>query len=113
MNIDFSGIIPKDNYKKQAKLPSTYSPKEIEMMIGSINRATANGKRNYAIVLLAARLGLRASDIANLKFENLLWEQCTIVLNQYKTGKKIELPILPEIGDAIIDYMRYGRPKSN
>lgn len=112
LDIDFSYAIPKDNYKKQAKLPSVYSQKEIETMIGSINRTNATGKRNYVIVLLAARLGLRASDIANLKFENLHWEECTIVLNQYKTGKKIELPILEEIGDAIIDYLRYGRPNS-
>ncbi|HYN44386.1 MAG TPA: site-specific integrase [Candidatus Limnocylindrales bacterium] len=112
LGVDFSYAIPKDNYKKQAKLPSVYSTKEIETMIRSINRTNATGKRNYVIVLLAARLGLRASDIANLKFENLHWEECTIVLNQYKTGKKIELPILTEIGDAIIDYLRYGRPKS-
>ena len=113
LDIDFSSLIPKDNFIKQPKLPSVYSPKEIETMIGSIDRANATGKRNYAIVLLAARLGLRASDIANLKFEHLHWEQCTIVFNQYKTGKKTELPLLAEVGDAIIDYLRYGRPKSN
>lgn len=113
LDVDLSGMIPKDNYNKQAKLPSVYSQKEIEAMIDSIDRGNANGKRNYAIVLLAARLGLRASDIANLKFENLHWEQCTIVLNQYKTGKKIELPILPEVGNAIIDYLKYARPRSN
>jgi site-specific recombinase XerD len=112
LEVDFSYAIPKDNYIKQVKLPPVYSPREIEAMISSINRANATGKRNYAIVLLVARLGLRASDIANLKFENLHWEQCAIVLNQYKTGKKIELPILPEVGDAIIDYLKYGRPKS-
>jgi len=56
---------------------------------------------------------LRASDIANLKFENLQWERCTIKFNQFKTGKNIELPMLPEVGNAIVDYMKYGRPKSN
>ncbi len=62
---DLAAIVPKDNYTRQPSLPSTYSPQEIEKMIGSINRGNATGKRNYAIVLLAARLGLRASDIAN------------------------------------------------
>ena len=109
---DLASIVPKANYRKQPKLPSTYSPHEIERMITSVDRGNATGKRNYAIILLAARLGLRASDIANLKFENLLWEKCMIVLNQYKTGKRIELPILPDIGNAIIDYIKYGRPKS-
>jgi integrase/recombinase XerD len=113
IDVDLAGIIPKDNFKKQAKLPSIYSQKEIETMLASINRGNANGKRNYAIVILAARLGLRASDIANLKFENIQWEQCTIKFNQYKTGKNLELPMLPEVGNAIVDYLKYGRPKSN
>jgi site-specific recombinase XerD len=109
---DLSAIVPKSNFRKQPKLPSTYSVAEIEKLIASIDRGDAKGKRNYAIVLLAARLGLRASDIANLTFESLLWEKSMIVLNQFKTGKKIELPILPEIGNAIIDYLKFGRPKS-
>jgi integrase len=62
---------------------------------------------------LAARLGLRASDIANLKFENILWEQSSIHLTQFKTGKKIELPLLSEIGNSLIDYLKYSRPKSD
>lgn len=113
LSINLAALLPKDNYKKQPKLPSTYSEKEIEKMIESIDRGNAIGKRNYAIVLLAARLGLRASDIANLKFENLLWEKCLLVTGQYKTGKRLELPILPEVGNAIIDYLKYGRQKSD
>ena len=113
LNSDLSVLVPKDNFRKQPKLPSIYSVTEVEKLIGSIDRGNANGKRNYAVVLLAARLGLRASDIANLKFENLLWEKSMIVLNQFKTGKKIELPMLPEVGNAIIDYLKFGRPKSN
>lgn len=109
---DLATLVPKYNYNRQPKLPSFYSPKEIEAMITSIDRSGVVGKRNYAIVLLAARLGLRASDIANLKFENLLWDKSSIVLNQFKTGKRIELPILPDVGNAIIDYLKYGRPKS-
>ena len=110
---NLSLLVPRDNYISQPKLPSTYSSNEIENMIASIDRANAHGKRNYALVMLAARLGLRVSDIRNLKFENLLWEECKIVLNQYKTGNPIELPLLADVGDAIIDYLKYGRPKSN
>ena len=112
VDVDIAEKIPKDNYKRQPKLPSTYKPKEIEMMIASIDRANALGKRNYAIVLLAARLGLRASDIAGLTFENLHWEQSMIVLDQYKTGRELQLPMLTDVGEAIIDYLKYGRPES-
>lgn len=106
-------LVPKYKYTKQPKLPSFYAPGEIEKMIASIDRSRPVGKRNYAVVLLAARLGLRASDIANLKFDNLFWDKNSIILNQIKTGKRIELPILPEVGNAIIDYIKYGRPKSD
>lgn len=110
---DYSKIIPKNGYKKQAKLPSTYAADEIKKLLDSIDRACATGKRNYAILLLAARLGLRASDIANLQFNNIDWTQSTIKLAQYKTGRPLELPLLPEVGNAIIDYLKYSRPKSD
>jgi integrase len=62
---------------------------------------------------MAAYLGLRTSDIARLKFENLHWDNSTIVLKQYKTGRNINLPLLPTVGNAILDYVQYGRPISN
>jgi site-specific recombinase XerD len=113
IDIDTSRLIPKDNYRKQADLPSTYSKQEIESMLKAIDRTTSTGKRNYAVVLLAARLGMRASDIANLEFNNLDWEQNTIVFDQFKTGKRIVLPMLADVGNAIIDYLKHARPKSD
>lgn len=58
------------------------------------------------MILLATKLGLRASDIVALKFENILWEESLIKLSQQKTGKVQSLPLLPEIGNAIINYMK-------
>jgi hypothetical protein len=52
---------------------------------------------------LAARLVLRASDIANIKCDNIFWEQNTINLNKFKTGQKLELPLLGEVGNAMVD----------
>jgi len=65
------------------------------------------------MILLAARLGLRASDICGLKFSNIFWERNLISLTQKKTRNAIELPLLEEIGNAIIDYLKYGRPVSS
>ncbi len=113
LDIDLSGFIPKDNYKKQAKLPSTYKKKEVEILINSVDRSSHTGKRNYAIILLAARLGLRASDIVNLKFSDLHWRKNFIRIKQYKTYNELELPLLSEVGNAIIDYLKYGRPVSD
>lgn len=113
LDTDISVFIPRDNFKKQPKLPSTYKKKEVEILINSIDRASRTGKRNYVIILFAARLGLRASDITNLKFSDLYWEKNIIRIKQYKTDNILELPLLPEIGNALIDYLKYGRPVSN
>lgn len=112
LETDFSIMIPRSGFKARPKLPSTYSKEEIEKLIASIERSSFRGRRDYAIILLAARLGLRNSDITNLKFENIYWEQNLIRLFQQKTGAEIELPLLPEVGNAIIDYLKYSRQHS-
>jgi len=111
--MDYSTIIPKDNYKHESHLPSVYSKEEVRDLLNAVDRSSPKGKRDYAILLLATKLGLRSSDIAALKFENILWEKNVIAFNQVKTGKPITLPLLPAIGNAIIDYLKYGRPVSD
>lgn len=99
--------------KRREKIPSYYGKDEIQSFENTIDTTSAVGKRDYATLLLASRLGLRASDIVGLKFANIDWEKNEIRLNQYKTGKPITLPLLAEVGNAIIDYLKYGRPNSN
>ncbi|RKO68420.1 integrase [Sphingobacterium puteale] len=113
LKADTSILVPKDKYIKQARLPSTYNVDEIQRMISAIDRSRPCGKRDYAIVLLACRLGMRASDIGGLKFDSLRWEECLISFNQYKTERLLQLPLLVEVGEAIIDYLKYARPKSS
>ena len=97
---------------KHEKIPSFFTSDEIRAIEESIDRSGGLGKRNYAMLLLAGRLGLRASDIANLQFSNIDWEKSEIRLTQYKTGNPISLPLLNEVGNAVIDYLKYGRFKS-
>ena len=110
--VDHSLGVPAYRSVGQPKLPSTYSKREIEKLILSVERSSAIGKRNYAIVLLAARLGLRASDISRLKFTELHWDTSTIAIEQVKTGRELILPLLPNVGNALIDYLKHGRPES-
>lgn len=98
--------------RKPESLPSSYKVEEVAIIESSVSRSSSVGKRNYAMVLLASRLGLRASDIANLQFENIDWDKNVITLNIQKTQKPIELPLLADVGNAIIDYLRHGRPQS-
>lgn len=104
-----------DTYKthRPERIPSYFTVEEVMKIEQSVSRNSANGKRNYAMLLLASRLGLRASDIANLQFSNIDWDKNMITLTMQKTGKVIELPLLADVGNAIIDYLRHGRPKSD
>lgn len=105
-------FIPKGAYKSDAKLPTTYTNNEIEQLLSSINRASPVGKRDFAIILLITHLGLRAGDVASLKFTDLDWNNCLITILQQKTKDPLTLPLSNDLGEAIIDYLKYGRPAS-
>lgn len=107
---DLSICVPSIRCSKKSKIPSTYSKKEIQKLLQSVDRGNPKGKRDYAILLLAIRLGIRASDICQLTFDNLKWETNTIEFKQNKTGDTIVLPLLNDVGEAVIDYIKYGRP---
>ena len=112
LSYDLSEILRHYKWHRREKLPSVYSTEEVSQIELCIKRENATGKRDYAMMLLATRLGIRASDIANLSFENINWESSTIIFSQLKTGKRIELPLLIDVGEAIIDYLKYGRKTS-
>ena len=60
---------------------------------------------------MTAKLGLRSGNICNLKFENIDWEQSRISLVQHKTGRTLTLPLFEDVGLALIDYLKFGRPQ--
>ncbi len=110
---EFWMSILKPRSVRQPKIPSVYSREEVERLIAAIDRGNPQGKRDYAMILLAARYGLRVSDIIGLRYCNLDWENNRIVLFQQKTGRKLELPLSEEIGSSIIEYLKFGRPDIN
>jgi len=103
--------VPPLKARKQQRIPSVWSQDNVMKLINVIDRGNPSGKRDYAMILLAARLGLRTIDIKHLKFEHLKWREQRIELKQSKTSAPLELPLLPDIGWAIIDYLKNGRPK--
>lgn len=82
-----------------------FSAVEIERLLDVPDAETPIGKRDYAIMLLAAQTGLRACDIVNLKREDIDWRAREIRIVQQKTGKPLSLPLEPESGNAIADYL--------
>lgn len=108
---DLSGLVPKRG--RPFHLPSTYDKDERLRLENAPDRNTALGKRDYAIILLANRLGMRSGDIAGLSFDGMDFGANTIRFEQDKTGEPHELYMVPDVRDAIRDYVDNGRPKSD
>lgn len=111
-NQNYSTFLPTVKYIRSKELPSVFTTDEIKRIIQFIDRSSAIGKRSYAIVTIATILGFRPSDICSLKFENIDWKNNKIIIIQQKTKRKAEFPLLPEVGNAILEYLKNGRKES-
>lgn len=111
INTDFASKLPMVQARKQTRIPSAWSAEDLRKLISSIDRGSPMGKRDYAIILLACRLGLRCTDIKNLTIDNFHWEEKKLIFVQSKTRTTLSLPLTAEVGWSVIDYLKYGRPK--
>lgn len=110
LKIDLASKTPIIQARKQTRIPSVWTKEELVALVGAIDRGSPKGKRDYAIILIACMLGLRVTDIKNLTFDCFYWEEKKLIFTQSKTRVVITLPIPSEVGWAVIDYLRYGRP---
>lgn len=108
---DYSCIVPL--FKRPQPMPPVYSEAEIRRIEAAVDRQGPHGKRDYAALLLATRLGIRGGDIATLTFEELDFKRNTICLTQQKTAAPLSLPMLPEIKAALLDYLEHERASSD
>jgi site-specific recombinase XerD len=107
---NFAGAIPTVRRTKSYRLPNIFTPDDVAKILESSNREYPIGKRNFAVLMLVARTGLRVSDARELKFSAIDWDAKTISVIQKKTHKPLELPLFEDVGWAIIDYLKHGRP---
>lgn len=107
---DLSPFVTGVKTRTQTKIPSVWEKEEVLKLLAAIDRGNPSGKRDYAIILLVARLGIRIGDVNKLKFENIDWDKKHINFVQSKTHHPVCLPLLKDVGWAIIDYVRSGRP---
>jgi site-specific recombinase XerD len=106
-------MLPKVHAPRNASIPYVWTKDDLQKLLAAIDRADPKGKRDYAILLLAIRLGLRIGDIRGMKKSSIDWHRKTISLVMGKTGQYIELPLLQDVGWAIIDYLKNGRPATS
>jgi integrase/recombinase XerD len=104
--------LPPHRHVRHESEPHLWTVEEIRRVLAVIDRQSAAGKRDYAMILATARLGLRISDLRQLELGDLDWRAKTITLVQHKTGRPLSLPLLDDVGWAIIDYVGHGRPET-
>jgi integrase len=112
LTADTAEAVPAVPSRKQARVPSVWDPGDVARILDAVDRGNPCGKRDYAIILLVARLGLRSIDVKRLEFADFDWPGCRLSVAQAKTGHKVWLPLLKDVGWAVIDYARNGRPAS-
>ena len=90
-------------------IPRGIGADQVDRLLSSISRSTATGRRDYALLLLLARLGLRASEIRFLELDDIDWINGTLRVKA-KGNRRRNFPLSPELGEAIADYLQHGRP---
>jgi site-specific recombinase XerD len=106
-----ASCVPSIRRWKFASLPTYLSAAQVQKALGSCDRATALGLRDYAILMMLAKLGMRASEIAALTLDDMDWRTGEMLIHA-KGRQRARMPIPPDVGAAVVAYLRDGRPKS-
>jgi len=109
---DLVAAVPTVANWSMPSIPRAIPAESVRQLLASSNRQTARGCRDYAILLLLARLGLRASEVAFLELDDLDWEDGQVTVRG-KRGIRAALPLPADVGEAIAAYLRHGRPRSS
>jgi site-specific recombinase XerD len=109
IDVDLTAAVPSVAGWRLAGLPKYLPAEQVERVLASCDRSTTKGRRDYAVLVLLARLGVRAREVARLELDDIDWRAGELVVRG-KCSRKDRLPLVPEVGEALADYLRYGRP---
>jgi len=107
---DLAAGVPSVSDWRLATIPKYLNPEEVERVLQTCHRQTAVGRRDHAILLLLARLGLRAGEIIALELDDIRWRAGEILVRSSKRLPQDRLPLLAEVGEALATYIRRDRP---
>jgi len=104
-----SGAVPTVAGWRLAGLPRALEPGQVRLLLASCDRGTAGGRRDFAILTLLARLGLRRGEVAGLQLGQIEWRAGALVIDG-KGSRRERLPLPADVGEAVAAYLRHGRP---
>jgi len=111
VELDLAAAVPVVPNWTMTTIPRSISTDQVRQLLASIDRATAVGRRDYAILLVLARLGLRSGEVASLELDDIDWSAGRLSVHG-KTGQRGKLPLPTDVGKAIAAYLKSGRPQS-
>jgi len=106
---DLASSVPTVADWKMSELPKSLEPEEVERLLQNCDRCTAIGRRDYGVLILLARLGLRAGEVVAMTLDDIHWEAGLITIRG-KGARHDQLPIPQDVGEALATYLRHGRP---
>jgi len=110
---DLSADLPAVRNTYRPRIPRSWNPEDVRRLLESVDRGNPAGKRDYAMLLMLARLGMRMRDLCELRLADLKWDEQLIEIAQSKTGRGIRYPLLEDVGWAVVDYLKNGRPPTD
>lgn len=109
IDIDLAACVPAIANWQLSSLPKFLQPHQVRQILSQCDRRTAKGRRDYAILLLLSRLGLRACEIVSLTLDDINWQAGEITI-QGKANRSARLPLPPDVGQALAVYLKKDRP---
>ena len=107
---DLSALVEFPQSYRHAGVPRSISWEQVEQVLSSIDRRSASGKRDYAMLLLLATYGLRACEVAALTLDDIDWRNERLKIRDRKAGNTTTYPLSAVVGAAVIDYLKNARP---
>jgi site-specific recombinase XerD len=110
---DLSGVMEWPQAYRLSSIPRSISWEEVGQVLAGVDRRTPAGKRDYAILLLLVTYGLRGREVAALTLDDIDWKRERLAVPERKAGHSTAFPLSASVGEALIDYLRHGRPQTD
>jgi integrase/recombinase XerD len=110
---DLSRAVESPQIYRLAEIPRSISWEEVGQVLACVDRRTPAGRRDYAILLLLSTYGLRSREIAALTLDDIDWEHERLAVPSRKAGHSTAFPLSRTVGEALVDYLRHGRPQTS
>ena len=107
---DLSGVIERPQFYRLSSIPRSISWEQVGLVLGGVERRTPCGKRDWAMLLLLVTYGLRAREVAALTLDDIDWKRERLAVPERKAGHSTAFPLSASVGEALVDYLRHGRP---